>query len=91
MDLDKFVSVLEEKIFPLYEQKFVDNQRELLELLHSQGLEKDQIIAGLIQGMSQTSFRLATKLSFVLVYSLLAQSEEEDISDVMKKVEQMLH
>lgn len=73
LDIDnikELVELFEKKVFPAYAESLSAEQAEILTFLNQQNLTKDQIIAGLIQGMSHTSFQLAVKLSFLLATAM---------------------
>lgn len=69
-NIKKLVELFEQKVFPAYADSLGAQQAEILSFLNQQNLTKDQIIAGLIQGMSHTSFQLAVKLSFLLATAM---------------------
>lgn len=73
LDIDhikELVELFEKKIFPVYAESLSAEQAEILTFLNQQNLTKDQIIAGLIQGMAHASFQLAVKLSFLLASAM---------------------
>lgn len=68
--IKKTIELLEQKVFPAYAESLSAQQGEILNFLNQQNLTKDQIIAGVVQGMSHSSFQLAVKLSFLLASAL---------------------
>ncbi|KGG81084.1 hypothetical protein Y919_02700 [Caloranaerobacter azorensis H53214] len=78
-NISKYVEVIEKNLFPIYTDSLVKNQQKIIKELKEKGFNDTQVITGLIQGMANTSFQLAVKLSFLL--AAIMNNPDFDLTD----------
>ncbi len=90
-NITEFITALEDNVFPLYHEAISNHYKMILDTLHSQGMEKDNVTAGLINGMALVSFELSVKWSLMLFAIMSEDDFDPTDPTTMDLLKQMVH